>query len=56
MPILRNRAIVILILLVIILVIECTYFKNIQQQVVDYTRSRVALRKLRMQWRLQAML
>ena len=35
MPILRNRAIVILILLVIILVIECTYFKNIQQQVVD---------------------
>ena len=33
--VLRNRGIVILIILIVILIIECTYFKNIQQQVVD---------------------
>lgn len=33
--ILRNRAIAILIILIIFLVIECKYLKNIQQQVVD---------------------
>lgn len=33
--ILRNRGIALLILLIIVLIIECVYFKNIQQQVVN---------------------
>lgn len=33
--ILRNRGIALLILLIIVLIIECVYFKNIQEQVVN---------------------